>query len=153
MTNYIKKNDIYIDEVLINFLNQELFPQLSIQQDLFWKNVSIFFNSLEPERKSLVKKRLSLQNKINTWHKKNSKKFFDKNAYKKFLSEINYLIPEGKDFTIQTNNIDPEIALIAGPQLVVPILNARYAINAANARWGSLYDAFYGTNVIPNNDT
>ena len=103
MTNYIKKNDIYIDKVLLHFLNEELFPQLSIKQNHFWENASIFFNTLEPERKSLIKKRLSLQNKINDWHKKNNKKFFDKNAYKKFLSEIDYLIPEGKNFSIQTN--------------------------------------------------
>ena len=97
-----------------------------------------------------MKKEHSCKNKITNWHKKNKGKFFNKNDYKKFLFEIGYIVEEKKDFKINTNNIDPEISSIPSPQLVVPLSNTRYAINAANSRWGSLYDALYGTDIIPN---
>ena len=149
MTEYIKKDDLFVDKDLLSFIETEFSSIIYNDISDFWLKIKNIINELEPTRHNLLQKRKDLQSKINSWHKDTKNGFFEKSEYKKFLLDIGYLIPEGKDFSINTENIDDEISLIAGPQLVVPILNARYALNAANARWGSLYDALYGTNVIP----
>jgi len=135
---------------LFKFISNDVLPKVNFKKKIFWSEFQKFIETLEPQRISLIKKRNLLQSKIDSWHQENKNKLFDEEKYKKFLEKIGYLLPEGNDFKIETKNIDPEISSIAGPQLVVPVMNARYAINAANARWGSLYDAFYGTNLIPN---
>ena len=149
MTEYIKKDELFVDKDLLSFIETEFSSIIYNDISDFWLKIKNIINELEPTRHNLLQKRKDLQSKINSWHKDTKNGFFEKSEYKKFLLDIGYLIPEGKDFSINTENIDDEISLIAGPQLVVPILNARYALNAANARWGSLYDALYGTNVIP----
>ena len=150
MTKYINTNSLYIDETLFKFISNDVLPKVNFKKKIFWSEFQKFIETLEPQRISLIKKRNLLQSKIDSWHQENKNKLFDEEKYKKFLEKIGYLLPEGNDFKIETKNIDPEISSIAGPQLVVPVMNARYAINAANARWGSLYDAIYGTNLIPN---
>jgi len=150
LTKYINTNSLYIDETLFKFISNDVLPKVNFKKKIFWSEFQKFIETLEPQRISLIKKRNLLQSKIDSWHQENKNKLFDEEKYKKFLEKIGYLLPEGNDFKIETKNIDPEISSIAGPQLVVPVMNARYAINAANARWGSLYDAFYGTNLIPN---
>ncbi len=148
MNNFIPINELKIDGNLFNFVNTEILPGIDIQQDQFWKNFSTIITELDPINKSLLEKRKSLQLKLDNWHDTNKGKEIDIHEYKQFLSDINYLVEEKEDFKINTENVDDEIAKISGPQLVVPITNARYALNAVNARWGSLYDALYGTNVI-----
>ena len=150
MSKYINKNGLYIDKTLFKFISNDVLPTVKLKNKDFWNEFKDFIEILEPQRVSLIKKRDLLQSKIDSWYQENKNKLFDEDKHKKFLKEIGYLLPEGKDFNIETKNIDPEISSISGPQLVVPVMNARYAINAANARWGSLYDAFYGTNLIPN---
>ena len=144
----IDKNGLKINSVLYEFINKEVIPGTNINSENFWKNFEKVVHELAPINKSLIKKRESIQTKIDEWHKNNIGKEFDKNEYTKFLKTISYLIEEKENFKVETTNVDKEIASIAGPQLVVPVDNARYALNAANARWGSLYDALYGTDVI-----
>ncbi len=146
--NYIKKNSLKIDSILFEFVNSEALPGTSLTQDDFWNGFEEVVNDLAPVNKKLIEKRETIQKEIDNWHIKNKGKNFDKDEYIKFLKSISYLANETKDFTIETSNVDQEITSIAGPQLVVPVDNARYALNAANARWGSLYDALYGTDVI-----
>ena len=148
MNNFIPINQLKIDSNLFNFVNTEILPGIDIQQDQFWKNFSTIIQELDPINKTLLEKRKNLQLKLDNWHETNKGKEIDIHEYKQFLSDINYLVEEKEDFKINTENVDDEIAKISGPQLVVPITNARYALNAVNARWGSLYDALYGTNVI-----
>ena len=148
MNNFIPINQLKIDSNLFNFVNTEILPGIDIQQDQFWKNFSTIIQELDPINKTLLEKRKNLQLKLDNWHETNKGKEIDIHEYKQFLSDINYLVEEKEDFKINTENVDDEIANISGPQLVVPITNARYALNAVNARWGSLYDALYGTNVI-----
>ena len=148
MNNFIPINQLKIDSNLFNFVNTEILPGIDIQQDQFWKNFSSIIQELDPINKTLLEKRKNLQLKLDNWHETNKGKEIDIHEYKQFLSDINYLVEEKEDFKINTENVDNEIANISGPQLVVPITNARYALNAVNARWGSLYDALYGTNVI-----
>ena len=136
-----------INETLYNFVNSEIIPGLDIKEDEFWNGFVKAANELAPINRNLLKKRDEIQKKLDDWHKSN-KNNFDFGEYKKFLKEIGYLIEEQGDFKIETSNVDDEIARIAGPQLVVPVDNARYALNAANARWGSLYDALYGTDIV-----
>ncbi len=150
MQEYIKIHNHYINRSLYNFILDNLSNDSISFDNGFWINLSNILASLEKRRRKLIQERESFQNKINNWHLKNKNKLFSKKEYKKFLFKIGYIVSEGKDFRIKTKNIDKEVSSVAGPQLVVPLLNARYAINAANARWGSLYDALYGTDIIPN---
>ena len=144
----VEKNSLKISSVLFDFINNEAIPGTNIESDHFWKGFSNVVHELAPFNKSLIEKREIIQKKIDDWHKLNNQKDFDKNEYINFLKSIEYLIEEKEDFAIETVNVDKEISSIAGPQLVVPVDNARYALNAANARWGSLYNALYGTDVI-----
>ena len=147
--NLVEKNGLKISAALYEFINNEAIPGTKVDSEDFWKNFSNVAHELAPINKSLIEKREVIQKKIDEWHKSNQGKEFDKEKYIKFLKSIGYLVEEKEDFEIETRNVDKEIASIAGPQLVVPVDNARYALNAANARWGSLYDALYGTDVIP----
>ena len=144
-------NDLKIDENLIKFINDEAIPGTGLDTDHFWKEFSNVVHELAPKNKNLIKKREEIQKKIDDWHLSNKDSKFDKIKYTEFLKSINYIVEEKDNFKINTSNVDEEISSIAGPQLVVPVDNARYALNAANARWGSLYDAIYGTDVISEN--
>ena len=145
---YIKINNLQVSEKLSNFVNDELLKNTNVSSENFWLGLEKTLDDLAPKNKQLIKLREDLQKKIDDWHIKNKGKEFNLDEYKKFLLEIGYLKNEGPDFKIETENVDEEIASIAGPQLVVPVMNARYALNAANARWMSLYDSLYGTDVI-----
>ena len=146
-TDYINVKNSKVHQALYNFVNLEVLPNLKISEEEFWNSFIESANELSPENRKLLKKRDEIQKKLDDWYKlKNSK--INLEEYKKFLHEIDYLVEEKEDFKIETSNVDDEIAKIAGPQLVVPIDNARYAINAANARWGSMYDALYGSDII-----
>ncbi len=147
----IRKNSLKISSTLFEFINKEVIPGTNINSDDFWNKFEKTINELAPINKNLIKKREVIQNKIDDWHKNNKDTDFNKKDYTEFLKSISYIIEEKNDFKIETNDVDKEISSIAGPQLVVPVDNARYALNAANARWGSLYDALYGTDVIPGN--
>tara|TARA_Y200000002_G_scaffold119814_1_gene98203 strand:+ start:62 stop:2227 length:2166 start_codon:yes stop_codon:yes gene_type:complete len=146
---FINKNELKINQTLFNFINEEVLPDTNIKQDDFWNRFAKVVHELAPINKKLIEKREKIQKQIDDWHLSNSKEKFDKNKYTQFLKSISYIVDEGDNFKIDTSNVDEEIANIAGPQLVVPVDNARYALNAANARWGSLYDSLYGTDVIP----
>ncbi len=143
------KNGLKISSRLFNFINKEAIPGTGIKSDEFWNNFAEIAHELAPINKNLIKKREDIQKKIDTWHKQNKGKDIDKRKYLEFLKSISYIVKEKENFSIETADVDNEISSIAGPQLVVPVDNARYALNAANARWGSLYDALYGTDVIP----
>ena len=145
---YIKINNLKVSEDLSKFINDELLKDTNVTIEKFWSGLEKALNELVPKNKELIKFREDLQKKIDSWHIKNKGKEINLNEYKKFLFEIDYLKKEGPDFKIETENVDEEIRNIAGPQLVVPVMNARYALNAANARWMSLYDSLYGTDVI-----
>ncbi len=145
---YIKINNLKVSKKLSKFVSDELLMNTDITAEKFWLGFEKALNELVPKNKKLIKLREDLQKKIDDWHINNKDKEFDLSEYKKFLLEIGYLKIEGTDFQIETKNIDSEIANIAGPQLVVPVMNARYALNAANARWMSLYDSLYGTDII-----
>ena len=145
---FIKINNLKVSKILLDFVDDELLKGTDVSPDSFWKGFDKVVHELTPINRSLLQIRKDLQKKIDDWHIKNKGKDFNNKEYKKFLIEIGYLKEKGKDFEIETNNIDEEIAKIAGPQLVVPIMNARYALNAANARWMSLYDSLYGTDAI-----
>ena len=147
--NYINKNDLKINSTLFEFINKEAIPGLDIKSEDFWENFGKVVHELAPINKSLIEKRETIQKKIDDWHKKDENKDFNKEKYINFLKSISYIVEKKEDFKINTSDVDKEISSIAGPQLVVPVDNARYALNAANARWGSLYDALYGTDVIP----
>ena len=147
--NMINKNDLKISSTLYEFVNNEAIPGTGIVSEQFWDNFSKIVHELAPINKNLIEKREVIQKKIDNWHKSNKGEEFNKKDYIKFLKSIGYLIEENNDFSIETTGVDKEISSIAGPQLVVPVDNARYALNAANARWGSLYDSLYGTDIIP----
>ena len=146
--NYQNIHSLKVSEELLSFVNNELLKDLDITSENFWLGFDHVVHELAPKNKELLEIREILQKKIDDWHIKNKGNEIKTHDYKKFLQEIGYLKNEGPDFKIQTSNVDDEIALIAGPQLVVPIMNARYTLNAANARWVSLYDSLYGTNII-----
>ena len=146
--NYQNVNNLKISEKLLSFVNKELLKDLDISSEKFWEGFDNAVHDLAPQNKELIQIRENLQKKIDDWHINNKGNEIEIEQYKKFLKEIGYLKEEGSDFKIETSNVDDEIAQIAGPQLVVPIMNARYTLNAANARWVSLYDSLYGTNII-----
>ena len=145
---YQNVNNLKVSDELLSFVNDELLKETSISPEKFWQGFDNIVHELSPLNKKLIEKREILQKKIDDWHIKNRGAEIKIEEYKKFLKEIDYLKDEGSDFKIETSNVDDEIAQIAGPQLVVPIMNARYTLNAANARWVSLYDSLYGTNII-----
>lgn len=148
MQKYVKVGSLQVAQILYDFVNVEALPGTDIEQEQFWSNFDALIHDLSPVNRQLLEERMTMQNRMNEWHKEH-KKDFDFEAYKTFLEGIGYLEPKGEDFSVSTENVDGEVASQAGPQLVVPVDNARYALNAANARWGSLYDALYGTDVIP----
>ncbi len=144
----IEKFGLQIDEQLVDFLESEALPGTDVTASQFWKGLSYIVHNFGPKNRELLARRQDLKQKIDAWHVENRGKEFDFKAYKIFLHDIGYLVEKGRDFSIETKNVDPEIATIAGPQLVVPITNARFALNAANARFGSLYDCLYGTDAM-----
>jgi len=146
---YTKIHNLSVSNNLLNFINEELLKDTNISSEKFWEGFDRVVHELAPKNKNLLKIREDLQKKIDDWHIINKGNEINLEEYKKFLKEINYLKEVGSDFKIKTSNVDEEITSIAGPQLVVPIMNERYALNAANARWMSLYDSLYGTDVIP----
>ncbi len=149
MTARIQKGKLAIAKELYDFIENEALPGSGLDSETYWKNFEQVVVDLSPKNKALLAKRDDIQAKIDEWHRNNT---FELQAYKAFLTEIGYLLPEVEDFQISTENVDEEIAILAGPQLVVPVRNARYCLNAANARWGSLYDALYGFDVISEED-
>ncbi len=151
-TEYIKLDQLSVAKPLYDLVKNEIAPGTGIDIKTFWKGLEDIVKELSAENQSLLDKRDDIQNKIDEWHKSNNGSKFDPAAYKKFLQDIDYLVADPDDFRINTSNVDPEIAEIAGPQLVVPLDNARYVLNAVNARWGSLYDALYGTDAIAEAD-
>ena len=148
MGDRISAGGLQIAKPLYDFIQNEALPGSGVNANAFWDALGALIHDLAPKNRALLAKRENLQKQIDDWHKARRGQPHDHNAYVKFLSEIGYLVPEGADFSIDTPDVDDEIATIAGPQLVVPVMNARYALNAANARWGSLYDALYGTDAI-----
>ena len=145
----VSKQNLKVDSKIADFINNEVLPGTGIQQEKFWIGFDKVVHELAPINSQLIKKREKIQKSIDEWHLSKKGTEFNKEEYFNFLKSINYIVEEKEDFKINTTNVDEEIATIAGPQLVVPVDNARYALNAANARWGSLYDALYGTDAIP----
>jgi len=152
MSARIECAGLQVDPEIHALLENEILPGTGLEADAFWKALADIVNTFTPRNRELLAIRDEMQTKISAWHKTNPGADYDRAAYKAMLEDIGYLLPQPAPFKIATQNVDPEIAEIAGPQLVVPVMNARYALNAANARWGSLYDALYGTDVISEED-
>lgn len=148
---YTEKNGLSFDRELLDFLLKEALPGTGVDADRYFSEFAAIVETLAPENRALLEKRDRLQEQLDAWYKTNGAPI-NTAAYEAYLKEIGYILPEGSDFTVTTENVDPEISKVAGPQLVVPVMNARYALNAANARWGSLYDALYGTDAIFDDD-
>ncbi|SEA99787.1 malate synthase [Marinobacterium iners DSM 11526] len=148
MSQRVQVGGLQVAKELYDFINTEALPGTGVEVEQFWSRFDSIVHDLAPRNRELLAKRDALQAQIDAWHRDNRGTAFSFDAYKSFLQEIGYLLPEGENFTATTENVDPEMATMAGPQLVVPVMNARYALNAANARWGSLYDALYGTDAI-----
>ncbi|WP_411565867.1 malate synthase G [Pseudomonas orientalis] len=152
MTEHVQVGGLQVAKVLFDFVNNEAIPGTGITADQFWTGADQVIHDLAPKNKALLAKRDDFQARIDTWHQTHAGQAHDPVAYKAFLQDIGYLLPEAADFQASTQNVDDEIARMAGPQLVVPVMNARFALNASNARWGSLYDALYGTDAISEAD-
>ncbi|MBP2312137.1 malate synthase [Azospirillum soli] len=152
VTERIQVGGLQVAAELHRFIENEALPGTGVTAQQFWSGLDAILHDLAPRNRALLAKRDELQAKIDDWYRGRRGQPFDVAAHKAFLQEIGYLLPEGPDFSVVTGNVDPEISTTAGPQLVVPVMNARYALNAANARWGSLYDALYGTDAIPDTD-
>jgi len=152
MTERVQIGGIQVAKTLYDFVNNEAIPGTGVDADKFWAEFDKIVNELAPRNRELLAKRDAIQEKLDKWNREHKGKKLDMAEYKAFLKDIGYLVDEPEDFRISTANVDPEVATMAGPQLVVPIMNARFALNAANARWGSLYDALYGTDAIPEDD-
>ncbi|MFK0087224.1 malate synthase G [Pseudomonas sp. NPDC090755] len=148
MTEHVQVGGLQVAKVLFDFVNNEAIPGTGVSVEQFWVGAEKIINDLAPKNKALLAKRDALQAQIDAWHQARKGQAHDAVAYKAFLQDIGYLLPEAADFQVSTQNVDDEIARMAGPQLVVPVMNARFALNASNARWGSLYDALYGTDAI-----
>ena len=151
MSDRVEFSGLKVSPVLAEFVRAEALPGTGVDERAFWAGVSGIVHDLAPRNRALLQKRDAIQARLDGWYREHGAPA-DLEAYKGFLREIGYLLPEGPDFAVATANVDAEIALVAGPQLVVPVMNARYALNAANARWGSLYDALYGTDAIPEDE-
>ena len=152
MADVVEVDGLKVDQCLYQLVQDEIAPGTGVNGDIFWSEFGKIVRDLGEKNRALLEKRDALQKQIDEWHLAQKGQPIEMEKYKEFLIEIGYLLPEGEDFCVTTTNVDPEIATIAGPQLVVPVDNARYALNAANARWGSLYDALYGTDVISEED-
>ena len=150
MTKHIDRHGLLVAPTLATFIETDVLPGTGVDAAAFWGGFAAILEDMGPQNAALLQKREALQSQIDGWHLEKRGQVFDRDAYEGFLREIGYLLPEGDAFEIETQNVDPEIATLPGPQLVVPITNARFALNAANARWGSLYDAFYGTDAMGN---
>src|SRR5919201_6181616 len=147
--NYLRIGNLSVAKALHEFIEQEAAPGTSISSEAFWSGFAELLRDCGTRNHQLLQVRDELQSRIDQYHRERSGEPLDLGDYERFLRDIGYVLPEGTDFIIRTTNVDDEIAVVAGPQLVVPLSNARYALNAANARWGSLYDALYGTDAIP----
>ncbi len=146
--SYVARADLSVGAELADLVESEALALTGVDAGAFWAGLSALVADFGPRNAELLARRAELQAAIDRWHRERSGAPINPTEYRLFLTEIGYLVPTGDSFTIDTSSVDDEIALVAGPQLVVPVMNARYAINAANARWGSLYDALYGTDAL-----